>query len=172
MATLELRYLADVPDLLPLVARWHQLQWGYLSNAISLDERIRRYQSHLQREQPPMTFVALVDGQPAGSASLVENDLGDRSDLTPWLASVYVTPPMRRQGVGAALVHRVAEEAARLGYATLYLYTYDKARFYQHQGWRAVERRPYRGVQVTVMALDLDKLPSSHHQPSTGRSRA
>ncbi len=61
----------------------------------------------------PTTFVALKDGKPAGSASLVNLDLSSRQELSPWLAAVYVSPEHRNQGIGAALVNRVVDEARR-----------------------------------------------------------
>ena len=37
-------------------------------------------------------LLALKDGKPAGSASLVNLDLSSRQELSPWLATVYVSP--------------------------------------------------------------------------------
>jgi GNAT superfamily N-acetyltransferase len=78
-----------------------------------------------------------------------------RPHLSPWLATVYVAPEYRGQGIGSALVRRIAEEAAALGVPRLHLYAQDQMGFYVRLGWQAVESLEYRGCLVTVMALDL-----------------
>ena len=69
-----------------------------------------------------------------GSASLIAQDMDTRPELSPWLASVYVAAEHRRQGIGSALVRRVAQEAAALGVETLYLFTPDQEHFYARLG--------------------------------------
>ena len=83
-----------------------------------------------------------------------------RPELSPWLASVYVAADHRRQGIGSALVRRVAEEAASLGVEALYLFTPDQERFYARLGWTVLERCTYRGYPQVVMTLSL-AAPSS-----------
>ena len=76
-------------------------------------------------------------------------------DLSPWLASVYVTPEHRSRGIGTALVQRVIEEAVGLSVETLYLFTPDREGFYASLGWSVVERTEYRGQKVVIMALHI-----------------
>lgn len=155
MPTFQVDYLADHPDLIPVLAEWHHHQWSYLSQSTTLEQRIARLRQH-GRRQLPTSFVALLDGQPVGSAALIPNDMTDQDRFSPWLANVYVVPHQRRHGIGAALVQRVAEEARALGFRRLYLYTEDQERFYAGLGWEVVDRRHYRGYLMTVMALQLD----------------
>lgn len=150
-----LAYLADCPTAIPQLAAWHQAQFGYLSPGRTTAERVERFQAHLQRNAIPTTFVALQDGAPAGSASLVVNDMSILPDLTPWLAGVYVAPDHRRTGLGATLVRRVMQEAAALGVGRLYLYTHDRMTFYRTLGWQVIAPYEYRGYLVTVMSYAL-----------------
>ncbi|GEP60185.1 hypothetical protein RSO01_73510 [Reyranella soli] len=85
-----------------------------------------------------------------GTASLLFDDL-EGDPRNPWLASVFVPVGCRGKGVVSALVSAIEEEARRLGYATLYLYTTSAARLYAGLGWRALERREYRGEHIQVM---------------------
>src|SRR5690606_12012967 len=126
------------------LAEWHQQQWSYLSPSTTLQQRIARLRQH-GRRQLPTSFVALLDGQPVGSAALIANDMTDQDRLSPWLANVYVVPEQRRHGIGATLVQRVVEEARALGFRRLYLYTEDQTRFYAGLGWEMIDRRHYRG---------------------------
>ena len=148
-------YLGDCPEHIPLLASWHHAQWSYLSPSTTLAQRIERLREHTGKRCVPTTFVALDDGKPAGSASLVNLDMSAREELSPWLAAVYVSPEYRRRGIGAVLVNRVVDEARALGIPTLYLYTPDKMRFYARLGWTIRETIEYRGQLMTVMQIDL-----------------
>src|SRR5690242_15674592 len=86
------------------LAQWHFAQWGPFNPANTVECRVERLQGHLDAGSVPQTFVAVDGDQLLGSASLVAADLPSRGDLSPWLASVYVDPPFRNRGIGAALV--------------------------------------------------------------------
>lgn len=155
--TVHIAYLADHPAFIPTLARWHHAQWSYLDVGVSVEQRAVRLQAHLGRRQIPTTFVVLRRDTLLGSASLIAHDMDTRMDLSPWLASVYVAPEHRGQGMGTALVRRVVEEAKALGVETLYLFTPDKEGFYARLGWSVLERASYRGTQVVVMALRVSE---------------
>jgi GNAT superfamily N-acetyltransferase len=148
-------YLADCPETIPQLAAWQQGQFGYLSPAVTVADRIARFKTHLQGRAIPTTFVALHNGAPAGSASLVVNDMESLPELTPWLAGVYVSPEHRGCGLGGRLVRRVMEEAAALGVSRLYLYTHDRMTFYRNMDWQVIGPRRHRGYLVTVMSYML-----------------
>ena len=155
MAPAELTNLAAAPELVPLLAEWHHRQFGYLARAASLEQRIRRLQTHLGNAELPTTFVAWVDGTPVGCASLVVNDMGILPTWTPWLAGVYVLPAHRSAGIGRQLVRRVMDAAAAQGFRRCYLYTQDRESLYAALGWQTLFRRLYRGYEMTIMAVDL-----------------
>ena len=133
-------YLGDHPEYIPTIARWHQLQWGYLDPDRTLEDRIAELRTHLAPRSIPTTFVAVDEEMPVGCVSLIPHDLDTQPPLTPWLASLYVAPRHRRRGVGSALVQRVVEEARLLDIATLYLFTPDQDRFYARRGWAVLHR--------------------------------
>lgn len=153
---LTIAYLADHPQYIPQLAQWLHEQFGYLSTATTLDMRIERLQHNCKRHAVPSTFIALRGDALVGSAALVVSDMSIRPNLTPWLASVYVAPEAREQGIGRALVHHVAADAAAQGHPRLWLYTSDdRLRFYGAMGWQITEAVEYRGFPMFVMALDL-----------------
>ena len=147
--------LADVPELIPLVAKWQHAEWGNFVGARTLEQRMARLQLHLQRDAMPTTFVAWRNGEPVGSASLIANDMPALSAWIPWLSALYVLPAHRCQGIGSLLVEQVAAEAINLGYPRLYLYTLDQMPFYAARGWQMSHVRNYRAHAMTVMARDL-----------------
>ncbi len=156
---LRISYLADTPEIIPLIAKWQNDQWGYLDGAPTFEQRKARLKHHLGRTTIPITFVAWKDEQPVGCASLVASDMKVLTEWSPWLASVYVLPDYRHQGIGSQLVQRVAIEAARLDYPWLYLYTEDQMHLYERLGWQFSHQRTYRGYEMIVMARDLIAKP-------------
>ena len=143
--------LADHPEALPQLAAWHQAEWGFLHPGGTVVEVAEELRGHLGSAPIPTTFVALVDGEVVGSASLIEDDLPERPDLGPWLASLYVAPDYRRQGIGSDLAERVVEEAAKLGLPTLYLFTFDREDYYARLGWQRLGSESCHGHPVVVM---------------------
>ena len=146
--------LAEHPRLAPLVARWiWEAFWQ--EEGASLAEAEAFTVEALTRQGLPQTFVLFLDGTPAGTASLVENDLQNRAELSPWLASVWVEPWARGQGHAGALV-RAAETAAQaLGVGTLWLYTRRAERIYRRAGWTVVEYLTHLGGTAALMRRNL-----------------
>jgi GNAT superfamily N-acetyltransferase len=149
-------YLADHPQLIPLLAAHHFAQWGYLRPGETLEERTRRLEHACGRNAIPSVFVAMEGGTLLGSAELIASDMDERPELTPWLAGVYVVADHRGRGLATALVRRVEQEAAELGVERLYLYTPSAEGLYERLGWQFAEHWEHAGHQVTIMSKDLD----------------
>jgi GNAT superfamily N-acetyltransferase len=149
----KIEYLSDRPEFLPTLAQWHHEEWSALRPGDSVEARIIRLKSWCGRGGVPLTVIALSDDELLGSASLIEHDMDDRLELTPWLAAVFVAPEHRRRGVGAALVRRIMDEATSLQVPRLYLYTVDSTAFYANLGWSPVEKTQYREKEVSIMSF-------------------
>src|SRR5205823_1620404 len=126
---MQIGYLADHQDFIPELAQWHHCEWAYLRPGDSVEARITRLRGYCGYRQIPTVVVAHTDGTLLGSAMLVTHDMDTRKEWSPWLAGVFVAPDQRRQGIGAAMVRRVIEEAAALGVQRLYLYTPSTEQF-------------------------------------------
>ncbi|MDT4291919.1 GNAT family N-acetyltransferase [Methylomonas sp. MO1] len=148
--------LSQEPHQIPTLAQWHQAEWANLNPGQTLEHRIERMQAYLCDKLVPSTFIYKHEGQLAGSAAIIESDMDTRPELTPWLASVYVAPEYRRQGIGAKLVQHVMLQAQAAGFAKLYLFTPDQANFYAKFGWTAMAEEYYRGHRVTLMSVTLN----------------
>jgi len=152
---MQLDYLADHQEFLPTLADWHHQEWGHLRPADSVEARVERLRAESGHKQIPTTVIAFRNSTLLGSAMLIAHDMDTRMELSPWLASVFVAPESRRQGIGAALVRRIVEEAGALGVVRLYLYTTSKQSFYSRLGWSFVERASYHGADVIIMSKEL-----------------
>jgi N-acetylglutamate synthase-like GNAT family acetyltransferase len=139
---------------IPVLADWHHHEWSSFNPGKNVDQRIESMQSYLSDDLVPSTFIA-KGTHLMGSAAIIENDMDIHAELTPWLASVYVAPEFRNQGVGSRLVERIMEEARKTGIRELYLFTPDRVSFYEKLGWQIFNTEMYRGHWVTVMSVKL-----------------
>lgn len=145
-------YLADHPEVLSTLARWHHQEWASLRPGDSVEARVARLKGWCGRDSIPLTFVAISNSELLGSASLIEHDMDNRLELSPWLAGVFVRPESRKQGIGVALVRCVTEKAHALHVSKLYLYTLRNEPFYLSLGWSWEERTVYRDKEVVIMS--------------------
>jgi predicted N-acetyltransferase YhbS len=148
----QIEFLADHPEFIPLLAEWHHHEWAYLRPGFSMADRIAMLQERSGRHELPITFIASSEEQLLGSAMLIAHDMDTRPQYSPWLAGVFVSPAYRHLGIGRQLSEHVVREAARLGFATLYLYTPSAQDFYSRLGWSIVQRAHYRATDVTIMS--------------------
>lgn len=148
---MKIEYLADHPKFLPTLAQWQHGEWGHLRPGDSVEARMARLQSSIERDRIPLTVAAHENGELLGSASLISHDMETRLELTPWLAGVFLAPEYRRRGIGAALVRRIMAEASALNIALLYLYTVHSETFYASLGWSLQEHTGYRDQNVAIM---------------------
>ncbi len=152
--TVTLGYLCDHPDAAPVLARWHWQEWAAIIPGWSEAEALAELRTHTRRRHLPTTIVAYAGAELVGSASLLAEDMPDFPPLTPWLASVFVQPDRRGQGLGEMLARRVLEEAAALGHARVYLYTTHHAGWYARMGWRVEQAFASGGEPGVIMATD------------------
>lgn len=147
--------LAAAPKHIPTIAAWHHAQWGYLNPGATVESRIEKMQRYLKGAVMPAMYICVDGEHVVGTAALVESDMDSHPELSPWLASVYVNAEYRNRGVGAALVAQVVSAAKDAGFGPLYLFTPDRARFYEGLGWQLIGQETYRGGEATLMKIDL-----------------
>ncbi len=153
-----IRYLADQPEVIPVIASWIYNEWSFLYAG-----KTRRYvedflRERLHKKKLPITLVASLRGKPVGTVSLKESDLETRPDLTPWVTSLFVVERFRGKGIGARLMDAVELKAARLGIKKLFLFTADPdlaTRFYSRLGWHRKEETEYQSYRVIIMEKKL-----------------
>lgn len=139
--------LADHPEHAETVFGWYLEQWGDVYDA----EALRFTHEELAAAGPPVVLVALEDGRPIGTVSIDPDDVPERRDLAPWLASLYVEPSHRHRGIARSLVDAVLRRARAEGFDALHLMTFDLEDWYLGLGWRSVEPARYHGRDVVFM---------------------
>ena len=147
--------LKEEPNLIPTLAKWHHNEWSYLNPSLTLNERIYKMEAYLSNEIIPSTYIAKENNILLGSSALIEHDMETNKHLTPWLASIYVAEPHRKQGIGSKLVLHAMKEAKKENISKLYLFTPDQENFYKNLGWSTIEKENYHNHNVTIMEVAL-----------------
>jgi len=152
---MEIRLLADVPAAIPVLAEWFHAEW-HPYDGRSIAEIEVQLRDCLYRESLPITFLALDGTEVIGTVTLDTSDLPPYDHLSPWLASLYVVPSRRREGVGRALVEHLVAFALERGFSPIYLWTPGSTRLYEECGWKILCGDVYSGRPITLMRLALE----------------
>jgi len=140
-----------------IVAQWSHVEWQASFPGDTPDTYLQIFaESDASDTEPPFVYVAWLEGELAGTASLVPDDeLPGATESGPWLAAMYVHPDARRHGVANALLSHVEDEARRIGASTIYLYTHDQREWYARHGWNFVRVATLNDHNVDVMCKNV-----------------
>ena len=134
-------------DLINVLACYHAEAFGD-SHGRTPTDRAKEMHEHALKgpgsSAVPMTLVALIENELAGSCRICEDDFdGVRPNLTPWLATLFVLPSHRGKGVGSALANKAAYEVKSSGCGdVLYLWACEREvamGMYRKLGWEVIE---------------------------------
>ena len=131
--------LSECPEFIDTCASWSYGEWGSQTKGAKLEDIIERYKNVACQTGFRQTWVAVIDGKPAGMISLTDLDHPDRKDLSPWLASLFVHPSFRGNGLAKKLADELEQDAQRRGIKTLYLYTPTAEKLYARWGYQKME---------------------------------
>jgi len=133
--SIELISVREHPEMQEEFIAWFQGKWASEESRMVYDDCIR---SCLTAENPlPQWYVLADDGRIIAGAGLITNDFISRMDLYPWLCALYVEPEYRGRALGAALMQRCREDAAKAGFSNLYLCT-DHIGYYEKYGFEYI----------------------------------
>ena len=132
--TIEIKNFVDCPESIPFVGEQIFNQWFASKPGHTLEGMIARMRGG-KADRVPIGLIAFVDGEPAGTVSLLEEDLQEYAHCRPWLAGLLVFPEFRNKGVAGALVEKLMEAARLAGEREAFLYTYIPA-LYEKYGWK------------------------------------
>lgn len=132
---MQIQNIVDNPQFIEVVSKWIYTEFfENIRHGISYDEILADFSSRT-KGKIPFTFVAIENGICIGAVSLFSNDLKERTDLTPWLGSLYVSTDYRNRGIAKQLMDKVIETCRGLGYEILYLRTEHTSKYYIKLGW-------------------------------------
>jgi N-acetylglutamate synthase-like GNAT family acetyltransferase len=126
-----------------------------------LDYISTRLRENLKATPIPFALVAHDGASFLGTASVIASDLAERPQFTPWVAAVWVEPPVRQGGVGAALVERAARDCFALGFGRVFLCARpQRSGFYERLGWTTIEREVGQH-RMSVLIRDAENINRS-----------
>lgn len=143
--------LADHPEAIPTLAAWFHDEWSRFDGR-SPEQIAGQLGQNLQRDQLPITFLAMRRNEIIGTVSLDHSDLPSHDHLTPWLASLYVVPIARGFGVGTALIAHLLAFATTQKLRCIYLWTPGSSELYERLGWRVIETATAARRAIKIMA--------------------
>jgi predicted N-acetyltransferase YhbS len=131
---LQIVHLFNHPQLVDAVAKMiYDEFWTGIEDGMTVDELVIHLKNASGSQRVPLSLIALVDGQLAGTVNLVENDDEKRTHLRPWLAAMVVRTDFRGQKIGTALVKTLLAAARSMKILTVYFGT-DVPGFYERLG--------------------------------------
>lgn len=136
---IKIDFLADHLNFIDEIALAWQKEWIKDKTEKGFTKLKTRILEKLNKDKIPFILVALDHGEWIGTASLWEEDLEKRPDLTPWVAGVYVKEEYRGKGIATKLISEVLEMAKKLGYKKIYLHTEKATGLYEKLGWTKLE---------------------------------
>ena len=155
--TIRIAYLYDYKEYVTALGQWSFEIWSPYDPEVTRKNQSEKFKQHCNIDTLPLTLIALSDkDELIGMCSLQETD-GIRSDLTPWLGSLYVTRSYRNQKVGEKLINATKNIARNRGFEMLYLLTFDPAliRYFVNQGWALMGKDQVNDHPVSIMEIKL-----------------
>ncbi|MFK0569685.1 GNAT family N-acetyltransferase [Endozoicomonas sp.] len=144
--------LKELPSCIDRIAFWHFSEWGAWYPDSELEDFKADMEASLLASKIPQTWVLMEEEEGWGSVSILEKDLPDYPELSPWLANVYVEPSKRGLGYGQRLVRVAMEFAVQQNLKPLFLYTTDQMSFYEKLGWETFKEDVYQGKKIFLMS--------------------
>lgn len=163
LANMRVCNLAQTPWYAHILARWHHDEWlractkPPAKDVIKkrLHEREKNLLTHTSCDHIPMTLVAVLDGLPIGSVSLVYYQFAPLHTRQEWLTNLYVHVDCRRRGVASKLLTLAESYASNNNVQRLRLYTRDQSEFYLNRGWTTAGQGRVQGQSVTILIKQL-----------------
>ncbi len=144
--------LCEVPSFAPALAETHAREWGHLYAGWDEPVALADFRQERPGANLPTTWVLhRGSGTLLGSVSLVLDDLPGHSGLNPWLASLYVFPKFRKQGLGKVLVRQALDFLRQQKYPHTYLFTEGQVPFFSKFGFSVHGPAQANGHPVTIM---------------------
>jgi GNAT superfamily N-acetyltransferase len=159
----EVKQLFECPQHMETVGNWIFHEW-WSKRHDSAEVVFTWLRTHTQKDKVPFTVVALADGTPVGSCSVIENDCVFRKQYTPWVAAVFVKPEMRHRGIASAALQEAAAIAVRAQVKGLYIDCLAvTAPVYEKNGWRVYEREVGDKDSVVMLRTIEDRSRRAEH---------
>lgn len=153
---MNIELLIGHPEYVQCICRWIYDEFVIPNNPQYPFEKLTEFFGHKRENEFPITYIAIDHDKCVGTVSIFQNDLNNQKELTPWLASLYVTPEFRNKKIGEKLIEKVICRVKDMGYEELFLRTEHAAEYYLKKGWEFVYKTvDNNGVNTEVYKLHI-----------------
>lgn len=140
---LKIYNIKDKQEYIREVAILTQNEWGKKNLTqeefdIKINNKIAKIKSNLNN--PKYCKLVLLDNLTLiGFISIFEHDGNDKTDLSPWYATMFVKKEFRGNGYSRILNNAILEEAKIRGFKRIYLKT-ELSNYYERFGAKYMEK--------------------------------
>lgn len=157
---IQLNLLKNCPQVIPTLASWLYETWHPYDASVTRENFIQSFETRLNSDKIPITFIALKEMVPVGMISLKKQTSPEFSDFPEnriWMSGLHVIPEERNRGLGQDLLKFAANTARSLGYKELYFFTSDlsKVQWYTKREAQILEERPFRNHTIVILYIPL-----------------
>ena len=154
MDTLEIKFLADYPQAIPILKDLFESEWEPYYGNNGPGDAESDLASSSNRTLLPIALIALKEGLVCGTAALKSQSVTVYPDLSPWLAALVVAPKFRKSGIGSKLIAEIESLAKTLGYVEIYVGVGEKSGLSEdtllRSDWNFVSERDNYSSKVKV----------------------
>ena len=115
-----------------IATKYIHSKWGSSDNYQIYEDSI--YGCVNTKEATPYWFLLEEEDELLGCAGLIQQDFISRTDLSPWLCSLYVESNCRGKALGSILIEQVKAAAKKEHFKSVYLCT-DLEGYYEKYGF-------------------------------------
>jgi len=105
--SMQLDWLKNHPQVIPILVQWIYEEWHPYDSSLTKEKLTRSFQTRINIDTIPITFVILKDDLPIGIISLkkeTDPEFADFPENSIWMGSLQVVPEERNQGIGQELL--------------------------------------------------------------------
>ncbi|WP_407270523.1 GNAT family N-acetyltransferase [Radiobacillus sp. PE A8.2] len=150
---LEIHHVNERKDLFDEAVKFFWRHWGSSDNyKFYRDCMVHAVEN---RNGLPRFYIAVIDNEIVGSYAMLRNDLISRQDLFPWLACLYVVPPLRGKAYGAVILSHAIRESK--DFEHIYLCS-ELENYYEKYGWEYTDDAYYlNGEQTKIYSIRTNR---------------
>jgi GNAT superfamily N-acetyltransferase len=157
---IEIGYLVDHPETIPILTRWFRAQWPAYYAERSPAEVAQDFYSEANRNKLPVRLVAFAEGTLAGTITLRELALRVMPEYHPGLGGLFVVASQRGRGIGSKLVSAGMDLAREQGYERIYTATVTASSILVRLGWKIVQAVSLDDEETVLYRCELEKSSS------------
>ncbi|MEK0338121.1 MAG: GNAT family N-acetyltransferase [Nitrosopumilus sp.] len=148
---IRIELFADNYHFSVIIGKWLKDEWYEYYGPHGTGDARKETEECCHRNKLPIGLVAIDNDSIYGTVALKKRS-ASHINLTPWLTALYVTPEMRRKGVGRQLVKYFENLAIELGYRRIYARSGTAVEFFKRLGWCLIDETMFQGQELTIFS--------------------